>query len=183
MNLCSKRVTRIELATTAWKAAVLPLNYTRLLLKEMARDGIEPPTHGASIHCSTNWATEPNCGSRIWTYDLRVMSPTSYRAAPSRVNIKEDVGFEPTHAFTRLTVFKTVPFSRTWVILRIYSPYGIRTRVTAVKRRCLNPLTNGPSSEIFISLTLLLLYQSIRFCLYFFSKKILNFAKFIRILR
>ena len=30
MNLCSKRVTRIELATTAWKAVVLPLNYTRL---------------------------------------------------------------------------------------------------------------------------------------------------------
>ena len=27
---CSKRVTRIELATTAWKAVVLPLNYTRL---------------------------------------------------------------------------------------------------------------------------------------------------------
>ena len=26
----------------------------------------------------------------------------------------------------------------------INSPYGIRTRVTAVKRRCLNPLTNGP---------------------------------------
>ena len=57
------------------------------------------------------------CGSRIRTYDLRVMSPTSYLAAPSRVNYKEDVGFEPTHAFTRLTVFKTVPFSRTWVIL------------------------------------------------------------------
>ena len=57
---------------------------------------------------------------------------------------KEDVGFEPTHAVTRLTVFKTVPFSRTWVILQ-NSPYGIRTRVTAVKRRCLNPLTNGPN--------------------------------------
>ena len=54
------------------------------------------------------------------------------------------MGFEPTHAFTRLTVFKTVPFSRTWVILQ-NSPYGIRTRVTAVKRRCLNPLTNGPN--------------------------------------
>ncbi len=26
-----------------------------------------------------------------------------------------------------------------------YSPYGIRTRVTAVKRRCLKPLTNGTS--------------------------------------
>lgn len=77
-----------------------------LIIELMARDGIEPPTHGASIHCSTNWATEPNCGSRIWTYDLRVMSPTSYRAAPSRVNIKEDVGFEPTHAFTRLPRFQ-----------------------------------------------------------------------------
>ena len=33
------------------------------------------------------------------------------------MNPKEDVGFEPTHAFTRLAVFKTAPFSRTWVIL------------------------------------------------------------------
>ena len=94
----SKRVTRIELATTAWKAVVLPLNYTRInTINKMARDGIEPPTHGASIHCSTNWATEPYCGSRIWTYDLRVMSPTSYRAAPSRVNIKGGCGIR-THA-------------------------------------------------------------------------------------
>ena len=31
MNFRSKRVTRIELATTAWKAVVLPLNYTRLI--------------------------------------------------------------------------------------------------------------------------------------------------------
>ena len=30
MNFRSKRVTRIELATTAWKAVVLPLNYTRI---------------------------------------------------------------------------------------------------------------------------------------------------------
>ena len=29
------------------------------------------------------------------------------------------MGFEPTHAFIRLTVFKTVPFSRAWVILQI----------------------------------------------------------------
>ena len=42
------------------------------------------------------------------------MSPTSYQTAPSRDNkfeTKEDVGFEPTHAVTRLTVFKTVPLS------------------------------------------------------------------------
>ena len=30
------------------------------------------------------------------------------------------------------------------LILRIGDPYGIRTRVTAVKGRCLNRLTNGP---------------------------------------
>ena len=136
----------------------------------MARDGIEPPTHGASIHCSTNWATEPNyCGSRIWTYDLRVMSPTSYLAAPSRVNYKEDVGFEPTHAFTRLTVFKTVPFSRTWVILQIYSPYGIRTRVTAVKRRCLNPLTNGPEVLGFPLNTLIIIPDIFSLSIVFFN--------------
>ena len=29
-------------------------------------------------------------------------------------------------------------------LLRYYDPYGIRTRVTAVKGRCLNRLTNGP---------------------------------------
>ena len=28
-----------------------------------------------------------------------------------------------------------------------YDPYGIRTRVTAVKGRCLNRLTNGPMAE------------------------------------
>ena len=30
----------------------------------------------------------------------------------------------------------------------IYDPCGIRTRVTAVKGRCLNPLTNGPCMEL-----------------------------------
>ena len=39
-NIQKKRVTRIELATTAWKAVVLPLNYTRL----MGVNGIEPLT-------------------------------------------------------------------------------------------------------------------------------------------
>ena len=38
-NIQIKRVTRIELATTAWKAVVLPLNYTPL--NKMARDGID----------------------------------------------------------------------------------------------------------------------------------------------
>ena len=44
--------------------------------------------------------------------------PDEMPTSPPRDYIKEDKGFEPLHAFTRLTVFKTVPFSRTWVILR-----------------------------------------------------------------
>ena len=30
------------------------------------------------------------------------------------------------------------------LLYKTHSPYGIRTRVTAVRGRCLNPLTNGP---------------------------------------
>ena len=30
------------------------------------------------------------------------------------------------------------------IVIKIGDPYGIRTRVTAVKGRCLNRLTNGP---------------------------------------
>ena len=95
----SKRVTRIELATTAWKAVVLPLNYTRINTKNK---------NGARRNRTADtWSFNPllyqlsyratYCGSRIWTYDLRVMSPTSYRAAPSRVNTKGGCGIR-THA-------------------------------------------------------------------------------------
>ena len=50
---------------------------------------------------------------------------------------KEDVGFEPTHAFTRLTVFKTVPFSQAWVILRtIKLVYHLILYMTSKKPIC-----------------------------------------------
>lgn len=117
---------------TDYKSVALPIELHRQIV--VARDGIEPPTHGFSVRCSTNWATEPSihlkmavrtglepatscvtgrhsnqlnyrtnkdkfgCGGRIWTCDLRVMSPTSYRTAPPRDDIKdmvEDDGLEP----------------------------------------------------------------------------------------
>ena len=43
-----ERVMRIELTTSAWKAEVLPLNYTRLFLKMAVPTGIEP-----AISCVT----------------------------------------------------------------------------------------------------------------------------------
>ena len=46
----SKRVMGIEPTYLAWKASVLPLNYTRTVPKA----GIEPATRGFSVLCSTN---------------------------------------------------------------------------------------------------------------------------------
>ena len=54
------------------------------------------------------------------------MSPTSYRAAPPRDDkifnlekMEEVEGFEPPRDSRRLSVFKTDPFSQTWVFLHI----------------------------------------------------------------
>ncbi len=85
--LVMERVKGIEPSSSAWKAEVLPLNYTRIFkmvegvgleptnpmgadlqsaafgqlrypstmnLKKVARDGIEPPTQGFSVLCSTD---------------------------------------------------------------------------------------------------------------------------------
>ena len=50
-----------------------------------------------------------NCGSRIWTYDLRVMSPTSFQTAPSRdIHLVDGEGFEPSKA--SLTDLQSAPF-------------------------------------------------------------------------
>jgi hypothetical protein len=67
--------------------------------------GFEPLTPWLQTMCSANWATPPinklksqiriwnfrdGCGGGIWTRDLWVMSPTSYRTAPPRVKVKPD---------------------------------------------------------------------------------------------
>ena len=74
-------------------------------------------------------------------------------ASPPRDNIiyKEDVGFEPTHAFTRLTVFKTVPFSRTWVILHmirliLFYPFLLSYKTWTLQDSNLRPDGYEPSA-------------------------------------
>ena len=106
---------------------IYTVGYTPNVLFMVASVGIEPTTQGFSVLCSTDWAMKPNkmavptrielaifcvtgrrdnryttepfgCGGKIWTYDLWVMSPTSYQAALLR-DIKlwmaEKEGFEP----------------------------------------------------------------------------------------
>ena len=74
------------------------------------------------------------CGSRIWTDGLLVMSQVSYRTALFRV--VAGVGVEP-------TTFSLWGWRATTALPRNGDPNGTRTRVFAVKGRCLRPLDYG----------------------------------------
>ena len=47
-----ERVKRIELSSSAWKAEVLPLNYTRII-HMVGKTGFEPATPWSQTKCST----------------------------------------------------------------------------------------------------------------------------------
>ena len=53
-----ERVKRIELSQSAWKAEVLPLNYTRLYM--VGKTGFEPATPWSQTRCSTKLSHFPN---------------------------------------------------------------------------------------------------------------------------
>ena len=66
-------------------------------------DGFEPPNpEGADLQSAafSHFATPPHIKNKI--------------------KMEEEEGFEPPRGVTRLSVFKTDPFSRTWVYLRNY---------------------------------------------------------------
>ena len=116
--------------STDWANAPYLFDCLSQNAEQMPRAGIEPATQGFSVLCSTNWAiwAKRNCGGRIWTYDLRVMSPTSFQTAPPRDNyiilyahfketcnlfgrfffLMDGGGFEPPKAL--LTDLQSVPF-------------------------------------------------------------------------
>ena len=77
------------------------------------------------------------------------MSPTSYLAAPSRdtiIQLKGGCGIRTHARFYTPDGFQDRSLQPDLGNPPRYynDPYGIRTRVTAVKGRCLNRLTNGP---------------------------------------
>ena len=59
-----------------------------------------------------------------------------YTTGPLQYLMAEEEGFEPPHGLTRLSVFKTDPFSRTWVFLRnLVEPSGIEPLTSCVQGR------------------------------------------------
>ena len=57
--------------------------------KMAVQTGLEPAISSVTdwhVNQLHYWTINIGCGSRIWTYDLRVMSPTSYQTALSRDN-------------------------------------------------------------------------------------------------
>ena len=97
-----------------------------------------------------------NCGSRIWTYDLRVMSPTSFQTAPSRdilflyliSQVKPMIGLEPITCWLQISCSANWATSADcligkWVVVdsnhrsnlqQIYSLSPLATRETTHKR-------------------------------------------------
>ena len=58
-----ERVMGIEPTTSAWKAEVLPLNYTRLITIMGRLMGIEPTSVGTTIRCVNHFATTAMAGT------------------------------------------------------------------------------------------------------------------------
>ena len=69
---------RIELTSTAWKAVVLPFNYTRRLM--VGKTGFEPATSWSQTRRSTKLSYFPKYGvpKRTWTPNLLIRSQTLY---------------------------------------------------------------------------------------------------------
>jgi hypothetical protein len=72
--------------------------------------GIEPTNVGTTIRCVNHFATTAMAM-------LLRKKPLQKRA---KKIMEEEEGFEPPRGLTRLSVFKTDPFSRTWVFLQQY---------------------------------------------------------------
>ncbi len=93
-----------------------------------------PPWQGGMITTSLQ---DLGCGGRTRTCDLWVMSPTSYQLLYSAVSMAEDEGFEPPRRLLDLPVFKTGPFSLTWVIFLFGRPCWAWTNDRPVMSRVL----------------------------------------------
>ena len=142
----------------------------------MSHEGLEPSTLWLKVKCSTNWANgswlgyldsnQGNDGVKVrcltaWLYPNNIKN-----GGKKWIRTTEPEGADlQSAAFSLFAIFPAylkwwrLTGSNRWPLackasalpaeLNLRSngdPYGIRTRVTAVKGRCLNHLTNGPKN-------------------------------------
>ena len=89
-----ERVKRIELSQSAWKAEVLPLNYTRLLLMGRLM-GIEPTSVGATIRCVNHFATIAMAGVAGIEPTLTVLETAVLPLNYTPIYLVPEAGLEP----------------------------------------------------------------------------------------
>ena len=62
-----------------WQGGALPLSYFRIVV---VRDGIEPPTRGFSVPCSTDWATWAKNMATPIRFELTIFAVTGRHVKP-----------------------------------------------------------------------------------------------------
>ena len=79
-----ERVTRIELALSAWEADVLPLNYTRVRSRPRRTDGVRTLAHSTSCQAP---GVSTNGGLTVFQAWMRLRRAVvgAYREAEARV--------------------------------------------------------------------------------------------------
>ena len=102
-----ERVKRIELSQSAWKAEVLPLNYTRILGRLM---GIEPTNVGATIRCVNHFATIAMAGVAGIEPTLTVLETAVLPLNYTPIYLVPEAGLEPA------TYWLQVSCSTNWAI-------------------------------------------------------------------
>ena len=128
-----ERVKRIELSQSAWKAEVLPLNYTRILGRLM---GIEPTNVGATIRCVNHFATIAMAGVAGIEPTLTVLETAVLPLNYTPIYLVPEAGLEPA------TYWLQVSCSTNWAIPAyiMVTRTGFEPVYACVKGMCVKPL-------------------------------------------
>ena len=126
------------------------------------------------------------CGSRIWTYDLRVMSPTSFQTAPSRdililyliSQVKPMIGLEP------ITCWLQISCSANWAtsadcLIGKWVVVDSNHRSNLQQIYSLSPLATRESAHVFNYDTCIVYHNRCDYASIFYRNQIIFFNTWI----